>query len=77
MAAVWLNYHTYVHKGKPVSLRNHHMKKGILKPGVKNRVKGKVSQDFLLQVFFMNHLSQAPKNNIRVMLNLLENSRRY
>ncbi len=29
--------------------------------------KGTVSQDFLLQVFFTNHLPQAPENNIRVI----------
>ncbi len=31
----------------------------------------------MLQVFFMNHLPQATKNNIRAISNLFENSRRY
>ncbi len=40
--------------------------------------KGTVSQDFLLQVFFLESTSpQASKNNIRVILNFFENSRRY
>jgi len=34
------------------------------------------SQDFLPQVFFMNHLPPSPQNNIRVM-NFFKNSRRY
>jgi hypothetical protein len=34
-------------------------------------------QDFLLPVFFINHLPrQAPENNIRVIPNFLKNSRR-
>jgi hypothetical protein len=28
-----------------------------------------MSQDFLLQVFFMNHLPQVPENNTRVISN--------
>jgi hypothetical protein len=43
----------------------------------KNICKGTISQDFLLKVFFINHLPQASENNIRVILNLLENSQRY
>ncbi len=35
-------------------------------------LKGTVSRDFLLQVFFMNH-----DNNIRIISNFFENSRRY
>ncbi len=38
---------------------------------------GTVSRDFLLQVFFMNHLPQAPDNNIGIISNFFENSRRY
>jgi hypothetical protein len=40
-------------------------------------IKGTVSRDFLLQVFFMNHFPQAPENNVRVISNFFENSRRY
>jgi hypothetical protein len=40
-------------------------------------LKGTVSRDFLLQVFFMNHLPHAPDNNIRIISNFFENSRRY
>ncbi len=40
-------------------------------------IKGTVSRDFLLQVFFMNHLPQAPENNIRIISIFFENSRRY
>jgi hypothetical protein len=40
-------------------------------------LKGTVSRDFLLQVFFMIHLPQAPDNNIRIISNFFENSRRY
>ncbi len=36
-----------------------------------------MSRDFWLQVFFMNLLPQAPENNIRVISNSFENSRRY
>jgi hypothetical protein len=32
-----------------------------------NIYKGTVSRDFLLQVFFINHLPQAPENNIRII----------
>jgi hypothetical protein len=32
-------------------------------------LKGTVSRDFLLQVFFKNHLPQARENNIRVISN--------
>jgi hypothetical protein len=32
---------------------------------------------FLLQIFFMNHLPQVPENNIRVISNFFENSRKY
>jgi hypothetical protein len=39
--------------------------------------KGTVSQDFLLQVFFMNHLPAPEKNNSRVISNFLEQSWRY
>jgi hypothetical protein len=35
--------------------------------------KGTVSQDFLLQIFFMNHFPPSPEKNIRVISNLLEN----
>jgi hypothetical protein len=40
-------------------------------------VKGTVSQDFLLQVFFINHLPPppAPENKIRVISNFFKNSR--
>jgi hypothetical protein len=34
-----------------------------------DRFKGTVSRDFLLQVFFMNHLPPSPENNIRVISN--------
>jgi hypothetical protein len=34
-------------------------------------IKGTVSHDFLLQVFFMNH-PQAPENNIRVISNFFQ-----
>ncbi len=34
-----------------------------------NICKGTVSRDFLLQVFFINHLPQAPENNIRIISN--------
>ncbi len=41
-------------------------------------IKGTVSRDFLLQVFFSwITFPQAPKNNIRVNSNFFENSRRY
>ncbi len=40
-------------------------------------LKGTVSRDFLLQVFFMNHLPQAPDNIIRIISNFFENLRRY
>jgi hypothetical protein len=40
-------------------------------------LKGTVSQDFLLQLFFMNHLPPSPRNNIRVISNFIENLRRY
>ncbi len=42
-----------------------------------SKFKGTVSRDFLLQVFFMNHLPQAPDNNSRIISNFFENSRRY
>ncbi len=38
--------------------------------------KGTVSQDLLLQVFFVNQLAPSV-NNVRVTSNFLENSRRY
>ncbi len=47
----------------------------IGKVSYKFLVKGAVSQDFSLQVFFMNHLPQAPENNIMVIWNIFENSR--
>jgi hypothetical protein len=40
-------------------------------------LKGTVPRDFLLQVFFINHLPQAPVNNIRIISNFFENSGRY
>jgi len=40
-----------------------------------NNVKGAMSRDFMLQVFFMNIFPQTP--NIRVISNLFENSRRH
>jgi hypothetical protein len=46
--------------------------------GTGMHLKGTVSRDFLLQVFFMNHLPPSPKNNIReVISNFFENSQRY
>ncbi len=44
-----------------------------------SRFKGTMSWDFLLQVFFMNHLPppQAPENNARVISYFFENTRRY
>jgi hypothetical protein len=39
--------------------------------------KGTVSRDFLLQIFFMNHLPQAPENNTWVISNFFKNLRRY
>ncbi len=39
--------------------------------------KGTVSRDFLLQVFSWITFPQAPENNIRVISNFFENSRRY
>jgi hypothetical protein len=36
-----------------------------------SQLKGTVSRDFLLQVFFMNNLSPVPENNIRVISNIL------
>ncbi len=47
---------------------------GLSCPG---SVKGTVSRDFLLQVFFMNHLPPSPWNNSRVISNFFENSQRY
>ncbi len=41
-------------------------------------IKGTVSRDFLLQVFFSwITFPQAPDNNIRIISNFFENSRRY
>ncbi len=39
--------------------------------------KGTVSRDFLLQIFFMNHLPPSPENNTRVISNFFENMWRY
>ncbi len=39
--------------------------------------KGTVSRDFLLQVFSWITFPQAPDNNIRIISNFFENSRRY
>ena len=39
-------------------------------------VKGTVSQDFLLQVFYMNHLPQSFENNNRVISNLFADIRK-
>jgi hypothetical protein len=40
-----------------------------LKTFQRGNLKGKVSRDFLLQVFFMNQFPQAAESNIRVILN--------
>ncbi len=40
-------------------------------------LKGTVSRDFLLLVFFMNQFPQAPEYTIRAVSNFFENSRRY
>ncbi len=42
-----------------------------------DQFKGKVSQGFLLLVFFMNHFPQAPEYPIRVVSNFCENSWRH
>ncbi len=48
------------------------------KPWISNAIlKGTVSRDFLLLVFFMNQFPQAPEYLIRTVSNLFENSRRY
>jgi hypothetical protein len=41
------------------------------------RIKGTVSRDFLLLVFFMNQFPPAPDYHIRTVSNFFENSRRY
>ncbi len=40
-------------------------------------LKGTVSRDFLLLVYFMNQFPQAPEYTIRAVSNFFENSRRY
>jgi hypothetical protein len=35
-------------------------------------LKGTVSRDFLLQIFFMNHLSRSPENNTKVITNFFQ-----
>ncbi len=42
-----------------------------------HRIRGTVSRDFLLQVFFMNQFPPAPKYPIRTISNFVENSLRY
>jgi hypothetical protein len=39
--------------------------------------KGTVSQDFLIQVFSMNHSPRVPEINIKVISNFFENPLRY
>ncbi len=40
-------------------------------------LKGTVSRDFLLMVFFMNQFPPAPEYSVRTVSNFFENSRRY
>ncbi len=48
---------------------------GLLWP--RPSLKGTVSRDFLLLVFFMNQFPPAPEYSIQTVLNFFENSRRY
>ncbi len=40
-------------------------------------LKGQCHEIFLLQIFFMIYLPQAPENNTRVISNFFKNSRKY